>query len=230
MNMSTEATDIVVKAATGSARAALRVTGRGAKKLNGAVTKIIKNAAERSGKSEGRTNLRKMLKEGGRLDVYLIEEDKMPLFSAYGEKYGILYSAVREKEFPGKYILLCRGEDRAKTELVLNLIANEKEAREAVAEESRDEWASLADRGEEGFLGAVNSRRETKNRGAAPRERGGRSEPRSSYSNPASTDRAEGRESVRAALKRFIKEERNARAPGERSARAVSKAIAEAVR
>ena len=71
-------------------------------------------------KSRGKTTLSKMLKTGKEL-IFTIKKDDLKLFQQEAKRYGVLFTALFDKKNPdGKVDIMCRAEDAAKINRIIN--------------------------------------------------------------------------------------------------------------
>lgn len=72
-------------------------------------------------KSGGKTTLSKMLKTGKELKIFTIKKDDLKLFQQEAKRYGVLFTALFDKKNPdGKVDIMCRAEDAAKINRIIN--------------------------------------------------------------------------------------------------------------
>lgn len=72
-------------------------------------------------KSRGKTTLSKMLKTGKELKIFTIKKDDLKLFQQEAKRYGVLFTALFDKKNPdGKVDIMCRAEDAAKINRIIN--------------------------------------------------------------------------------------------------------------
>lgn len=72
-------------------------------------------------KSKGKTTLNKMLKSGKELKIFTIKKDDLELFQKEAKRYGVLFTALFDKKNPdGKVDIMCRAEDAAKINRIVN--------------------------------------------------------------------------------------------------------------
>lgn len=72
-------------------------------------------------KSKGKTTLNKMLKSGKELKIFTIKKDDLDLFQKEAKRYGVLFTALFDKKNPdGKVDIMCRAEDAAKINRIVN--------------------------------------------------------------------------------------------------------------
>lgn len=207
MNISNEATDQIVKLTVDGAELALKVTGKSAAAVSKILAKIIKSAASHTGKSVGKTRVKSMLKEGGRLDVYELENEKLKDFASMAKRYGILYTVIKEKESPDEGIILVKGDEREKMRHIFKVLSKEEKESVEISEASKEEQneINLSDVGEDGFLKAICERKERKNSPAVLEQNDSLSGPLSKSSARESTAEKEDKPSVRAKLERYRK-------------------------
>ena len=72
-------------------------------------------------KSKGKTTLNKMLKSGKELKIFTIRKEDLELFQKEAKRYGVLFTALFDKKNPdGKVDIMCRAEDAAKINRIVN--------------------------------------------------------------------------------------------------------------
>lgn len=72
-------------------------------------------------KSKGKTTLNKMLKSGKELKIFTIKKEDLKLFQKEAKRYGVLFTALFDKKNPdGKVDIMCRAEDAAKINRIVN--------------------------------------------------------------------------------------------------------------
>lgn len=72
-------------------------------------------------KSRGKTTLSKMLRTGKELKIFTIKKDDLKLFQQEAKRYGVLFTALFDKKNPdGKVDIMCRAEDAAKINRIIN--------------------------------------------------------------------------------------------------------------
>lgn len=111
-----EAADQVVKLALDGVEVALRLSGAAAKNIAAALYAVLKDENE----SKGRTRLTTLLKSGKELKVFTISEKHLKEFTKAAKRYGIVYSAIRDKTArDGQVDLLVRTEDAARINRII---------------------------------------------------------------------------------------------------------------
>lgn len=95
---------------------AIRLTGKATFNLVQYLTALSKD----NKKTKGKTRLVRMLKEGRSLKVFQIDPDRMKEFARLAKKYGILFTALRDKKNPDNMIdLMVKADDQSKVSRVL---------------------------------------------------------------------------------------------------------------
>ena len=95
---------------------AIRLTGKATFNLVQYLTALSKD----NKKTKGKTRLVRMLKEGQSLKVFQIDPDRMKEFARLAKKYGILFTALRDKKNPDNMIdLMVKADDQSKVSRVL---------------------------------------------------------------------------------------------------------------
>jgi len=98
--------------------------GETAVKLSGKATISLVNyltaLAKDNKKTKGKTRLVRMLKEGKELKVFQIDNRQLQDFARLAKTYGILFTALRDKQNPGQMVdLMVKLEDASKVSRVL---------------------------------------------------------------------------------------------------------------
>jgi signal recognition particle subunit SEC65 len=95
---------------------AIRLTGKATFNLVQYLTALSKD----NKKTKGKTRLVRMLKEGRSLKVFQIDPERMKEFARLAKKYGILFTALRDKKNPDNMIdLMVKADDQSKVSRVL---------------------------------------------------------------------------------------------------------------
>jgi len=95
---------------------AIRLTGKATFNLVQYLTALSKD----NKKTKGKTRLVRMLKEGRSLKVFQIDPAQMKEFARLSKKYGILFTALRDKNNPDNMIdLMVKADDQSKVSRVL---------------------------------------------------------------------------------------------------------------
>lgn len=111
MNPSSEAAEQVVRISLEGVEVAARLTGSGAKNIAALLFAIAKDQQ----KIRGKTRLTNMLKSGHPLKVFSLKENELKTFSDEAKKYGVLFSAIIEKNNSDKLVdIMVREEDASK--------------------------------------------------------------------------------------------------------------------
>ena len=89
----------------------LKITGEGAKELLAIIYAILKDNT----KTKGKTTLTNLLKSGKELKVFTVKKDELATFIREAKRYGILYSAIVNKEKDDGIVdIMVRTEDASK--------------------------------------------------------------------------------------------------------------------
>ena len=95
---------------------AMRLSGRATINLVNYLTALSKD----NKKTKGKTRLVRMLKEGRELKVFQIDQEQMKAFAQMAKKYGILFTALRDKKNPDNMLdLMVKIDDMSKVDRVL---------------------------------------------------------------------------------------------------------------
>ena len=117
MDPSGQAIETMVQYSIDGTRFALKVGGRGAKRLSS----ILRSAAGDQKKTMGKTRLKALLKSGKELTVFTVPDDRLKDFAREAKRYGVLYCVIREKKpRPGALSdILAKSEDAARISRIL---------------------------------------------------------------------------------------------------------------
>ena len=111
MNTSSEAAEQVIRISLQGIEVAARLTGSGAKNVAALLVAFAKDKQ----KVRGKTTLTNMLKSGRPLKVFSIKNEDLKKFSDEAKKYGVLFSAIVDKNTnDGMIDILVREDDAAK--------------------------------------------------------------------------------------------------------------------
>lgn len=92
MNTSGEVADLMVKEGLQITEEVVKLTGLGAKNLAAIVIALLKE----DNKMQGKTNLKHLLKSDKPLCILQIKEDDISKFNTEANKYGVLFTAVKD--------------------------------------------------------------------------------------------------------------------------------------
>ena len=93
MNTSGEVADLMVKEGLMVTEEVVKLTGLGAKNLAAIIIALLKE----DNKLQGKTNLKKLLKSDKQLCILQIKESDIGKFNAESKRYGVLFTAVKDK-------------------------------------------------------------------------------------------------------------------------------------
>ena len=111
MNTSSEAAEQVIRISLQGIEVAARLSGSGAKNIAALLVAIAKDKQ----KVRGKTTLTNMLKSGRPLKVFSIKVDDLKKFSEEAKRYGVLFSAIIEKNNKdGMIDIMTKEEDASK--------------------------------------------------------------------------------------------------------------------
>ena len=117
MNSSSDAAESIVRMSLQGPEFALRITGSLTKNCIAGLYALSKDQK----KSKGKTTLNKMLKSGKELKIFTIKQEDLKLFGQEAKRYGVLFTALFDKKNPdGKVDIMCRAEDAAKINRIVN--------------------------------------------------------------------------------------------------------------
>lgn len=115
---SSEAAEQMVKFSIEGIEMLLRVSGSGAER----VAVMLYTMAKDKKMTKGKTSLNKMLKSGSPLKIFSIKSSELAKFEKEAKKYGILYTALIDKNLPdndGIVDIMVRSEDASKVNRVV---------------------------------------------------------------------------------------------------------------
>ena len=111
MNTSSEAAEQVIRISLQGIEVAARLSGSGAKNIAALLVAIAKDKQ----KVRGKTTLNNKLKSGRPLKVFSIKTDDLKKFSEEAKRYGVLFSAIVEKNNKdGMIDIMTKEEDASK--------------------------------------------------------------------------------------------------------------------
>ncbi len=117
MNSSSDAAESIVRMSLQGTEFALKITGLLTKNCIAGLYALSKDQK----KSKGKTTLNKMLKSGKELKIFTIKQEDLKLFGQEAKRYGVLFTALFDKKNPdGKVDIMCRAEDAAKINRIVN--------------------------------------------------------------------------------------------------------------
>jgi len=93
MNTSGEVADLMVKESIQITESAVKLAGLGAKNLAALLIAVMQD----NQKTQGKTNIQKLIKEGKQLCILQIDKNDLSIFNGEAKKYGVLYTAVSDK-------------------------------------------------------------------------------------------------------------------------------------
>jgi|LSQX01.3.fsa_nt_gb hypothetical protein len=93
MNTSGEVADLIVKESIQITETAVKLAGLGAKNLAALLIAVMQD----NQKTQGKTNIQKLIKEGKQLCILQINKNDLSTFNGEAKKYGVLYTAVSDK-------------------------------------------------------------------------------------------------------------------------------------
>lgn len=115
---SSEAAEQMVKFSIEGIEMLLRVSGSGAER----VAVMLYTMAKDKQMTKGKTSLNKMLKSGSPLKIFSVKANELAKFEKEAKKYGILYTALIDKNIPdndGIVDIMVRSEDASKVNRVV---------------------------------------------------------------------------------------------------------------
>ena len=115
---SSEAAEQMVKFSIEGIEMLLRVSGTGAERI----AVMLYTMAKDKQMTKGKTSLNKMLKSGSPLQIFSVKTSELKKFEKEAKKYGILYTALIDKNLPdndGIVDIMVRSEDASKVNRVV---------------------------------------------------------------------------------------------------------------
>ena len=117
MNTSGEVADLMVKEAIQITESATKLAGLGAKNLAAIVIALINDDT----KLQGKTNLKNLLKTGKPLCILQIKEDDLKAFTKAANDYGVLFTAVTDKNNnTGLCDIIAKNDDVSKLNYIMD--------------------------------------------------------------------------------------------------------------
>lgn len=111
MSISSESAEQMTRMMLEGTEVTLKITGEGAKELLAIIYAILKDNT----KTKGKTRLTNLLKSGKELKVFTVKKDELTTFIREAKRYGILYSAIVNKEKDDGIVdIMVRTEDASK--------------------------------------------------------------------------------------------------------------------
>lgn len=133
MSQGSDAAEQMVKETMIISETAAKLAGLGAKNLAVLLTLYLREEHQ----LKGETNLKKLLKEGKEIRVFGLDKDKLAEFKKHAKDYGIVYSALKQKNDESNIIdILIKAEDTPRVNRIL-----EKMNYPLPSEEKADEQA-----------------------------------------------------------------------------------------
>lgn len=133
MSQGSDAAEQMVKETMIISETAAKLAGLGAKNLAVLLTLYLREEHQ----LKGETNLKKLLKEGKEIRVFCLDKDSMAEFKQHAKDYGIVYSALKQKNDESNIIdVLVKAEDTPRVNRIL-----EKMKYPLPSEEKADEQA-----------------------------------------------------------------------------------------
>ena len=116
MSQGSDAAEQMVKETMIISEAAAKLAGLGAKNLAVLLTLYLREEHT----FKGETNLKKLLKEGKEIRVFCLDKDKLAEFKQHAKDYGIVYSALKQKNDDSRIIdVLVKAEDTPRVNRIL---------------------------------------------------------------------------------------------------------------
>ena len=116
MSQGSDAAEQMVKETMIISETAAKLAGLGAKNLAVLLTLYLREEHQ----LKGETNLKKLLKEGKEIRVFCLDKDKLAEFKQHAKDYGIVYSALKQKNDDSRIIdVLVKAEDTPRVNRIL---------------------------------------------------------------------------------------------------------------
>ena len=111
MSISSESAEQMTKMMLEGTELTLKITGEASKELLAIIYTILKD----NQKTKGKTTLTNLLKSGKELKVFTVKRDELQTFIREAKRYGILYSALLDKNSKdGVVDIMVKVEDASK--------------------------------------------------------------------------------------------------------------------
>lgn len=116
MSQGSDAAEQMVKETMIISETAAKLASLGAKNLAVLLTLYLREEHQ----LKGETNLKKLLKEGKEIRVFCLDKDKLAEFKQHAKDYGIVYSALKQKNDESNIIdILIKAEDTPRVNRIL---------------------------------------------------------------------------------------------------------------
>ena len=116
MSQGSDAAEQMVKETMIISETAAKLAGLGAKNLAVLLTLYLREEHQ----LKGETNLKKLLKEGKEIRVFCLDKDNLAEFKQHAKDYGIVYSALKQKNDESNIIdILIKAEDAPRVNRIL---------------------------------------------------------------------------------------------------------------
>ena len=116
MSQGSDAAEQMVKETMIISETAAKLASLGAKNLAVLLTLYLREEHQ----LKGETNLKKLLKEGKEIRVFCLDKDKLAEFKQHAKDYGIVYSALKQKNDESNIIdVLVKAEDTPRVNRIL---------------------------------------------------------------------------------------------------------------
>lgn len=136
MNTSGEVADLMVKEGIQVTEAAVKLAGLGAKNLAALLIALMQD----NQKTQGKTNIRKLIKEGKQLCILQIKKDDLSRFNGESKKYGVLYTAIADKASGSDLIdIIAKHEDIGRLNYIMEKMGCPIPTADDIAETQEDE-------------------------------------------------------------------------------------------
>ena len=110
MGISSDSADQIVKVAIDGTEVLLRLSGTLAKNVAVMLYAMLKDSHENSGKVQ----LKQLIKENRNITFFEVPKEQLKDFAKEAKRYGLTYTAIREKNGSGPVELMVRADDAAR--------------------------------------------------------------------------------------------------------------------
>lgn len=136
MNTSGEVADLMVKEGIQVTEAAVKLAGLGAKNLAALLIAVMQD----NQKTQGKTNIQKLIKEGKQLCILQIKKSDLSQFNGEAKKYGVLYTAIADKASGSDLVdVIAKHEDIGRLNYIMEKMGCPIPSAEDIAEKQEEE-------------------------------------------------------------------------------------------
>ncbi len=135
MNTSGEVADLMVKEAIQISESAVKLAGLGAKNL----AALLIALSQDSQKTQGKTNIQKLIKEGKQLCIMQVKQEDLQKFNKEAKQYGVLFSAIVDKtQNTGLVDIIAKHEDIGRLNYIMEKLGCPVPTNDEVIEDKDD--------------------------------------------------------------------------------------------